>query len=161
MKQTPELDRYQHNMRPGGITLKGFLGKDRRSLNEILIDDDAEVRRLGTTHEAIAARMQSLRDAGKAGLGEPITVQQQYEIRVDDVRGKLPCPFEDAVVQKTFIQVKNIAQNQVITYTDLHIHMIKEHGFYEGHHSGFRLPPADLVSILNVPVSEEESTQIP
>ena len=156
MKQTPELDRYQHNMRPGGITLKGFLGTDRRSLVEILMDDDAEVNRLGTTHEAIADRMDALRDAGKAGLGEPITVEQKYEVRVDDVRGKLPCPFEDTVVQKTFIQVRNNELNEVITYTDLHIHMIREHGFYEGHASGFRLPPADLVRILEVPIPAEE-----
>jgi len=154
MKQTPELDRYQHNMRPGCITLKGFLGSDRRCLSEILIDDDAEVNRLGTTHDAIATRMQALRDAGTAGLGEPITIDNKYVIRVDDVRGKLPCPFEDAVVQKTFIQVKNTDIDETVTYTDLHIHMIKEHGFYEGHGSGFRLPPADLVKILDVPPVE-------
>jgi hypothetical protein len=152
MKQTPELDRYQHNMRPGCITLKGMLGTDTRKLTDILTDDNAEVLRLGTTHGAIATRMQQLRDAGSDGLGEPITVQDHYEVRVDSVRGKLPCPFEDAVVQKTFIQVTNKAINQTITYTDLHIHMIDAHGFYEGHGSGFRLPPADLVRILEVPV---------
>jgi len=151
MKQTPEMDRYQHNMRPGCITLKGMLGTDRRNLTDILTDDDAEVKRLGTTHAAIAARMQELRDAGVAGLGESISVQQTFHVRVDSVRGKLPCPFEDAVVQKTFVQVQNQALNETITYTDLHIHMIKEHGFYEGHGSGFRLPPADLVKVLEVP----------
>ena len=150
MKQTPELDRYQHNMRPGCITLKGLLGKDTRKLIDILIEDDAEVKRLGTTHEAIATRMQELRDAGAAGLGESISVPDHYAVRVDDVRGKLPCPFEDAVVQKTFVQVHNKAIDETITYTDLHIHMIREHGFYEGHGSGFRLPPADLVRILDV-----------
>lgn len=151
MKQTPELDRYQHNMRPGCITLKGMLGSDHRNLQDILIDDDAEVRRLGTTHEAIAARMQELHDEGVRGLGEPITVPDHYLVRVDSVRGKLPCPFEDAVVQKTFVQVENKSTGKTITYTDLHMHMIKEHGFYEGHGSGFRLPPADLVEILEVP----------
>ena len=150
MKQTPDLDRAQHNMRPGCITLKGMLGNDSRKLIDILIDDEAEVTRLGTTHEAIAMRMQELRDAGVQGLGESITVADHYEVRVDSVRGKLPCPFEDAVVQKTFIQVTNKATEKTITYTDLHIHMIKEHGFYEGHGSGFRLPPADLVQILDV-----------
>ena len=159
MKQTPELDRYQHNMRPGCITLKGFLGSDRRNLTDILTDDDAEVKRLETTHAAIAARMQALRDAGVRGLGEPITVEDHYVIRVDDVRGKLPCPFEDAVVQKTFIQVQNKAINETITYTDLHIHMIQEHGFYEGHGSGFRLPPADLVKILEVPAADPDTNQ--
>lgn len=150
MKQTPEMDRYQHNMRPGCITLRGMLGSDRRNLSDIITDDNAEVKRLGTTHEAIAARMQDLRDAGVAGLGEAITVQEHFEVRVDSVRGKLPCPFEDGIVQKVFVQVKNKAIDKTITYTDLHIHMIKEHGFYEGHESGFRLPPKDLVEMLEV-----------
>lgn len=151
MKQTPEMDRYQHNMRPGCITLKGMMGNDRRNLQDVLIEDDAEVKRLGTTHLAIATRMQELRDAGTRGLGEQITVPEHYQVRVDSVRGKLPCPFEDGIAQKTFIQVENTALGKTITYTDLHIHMIKEHGFYEGHGSGFRLPPVDLVEILEVP----------
>ncbi len=150
MKQTAEMDRYQHNMRPGCITLKGLLGEDRRNLVDILIDDDAEVKRLGTSHEAIAARMQELRDAGVQGLGESITVQGRYEVRVDSVRGKLPCPFEDAVVQKTFVQVRNLELGREITYTDLHIHMILAHGFYEGKGSSFRLSPPELLEILDV-----------
>lgn len=153
MKQTPEMDKYQQNMRPGRITLKGFLGEDHRNLVDILIEDDATVKRLGTTHEAIATRMQELRDAGVRGLGETITVQDHYEVRVDSVRGKLPCPFEDAVVQKTFIQVRNLLNDREITFTDLHTHMIKAHGFYEGKGSSFRLPPQDLVAILDVPPS--------
>ena len=151
MKQTADMDRYQQNMHPGIITLKGLLGSEHRNLVDILIDDDAEVRRLGTTHEAIADRMQSMRDEGAHGLGECITVEGRYEVRVDSVRGKLPCPFEDAVVQKTFIQVVNMPANRTITYTDLHIHMIREHGFYEGKGSAFRLDPRDLVEILDVP----------
>jgi hypothetical protein len=153
MKQTVEMDKVQHNMRPGCITLKGLLGQDSRKLVDILIDDDAKVKALGTSHEAIATRMQELRDAGLRGLGESIKVQDRYEVRVDSVRGKLPCPFEDGVVQKTFIQVRNIDLDRTITYTDLHIHMIREHGFYEGKGSSFRLPPHDLVTILDVPPS--------
>lgn len=153
MKQTVAMDKVQHNMRPGCITLKGLLGEDRRNLVDILTDDDGEVKRLGTSHEAIATRMQELRDAGVQGLGESLTVEGRYEVRVDSVRGKLPCPFEDGVVQKTFVQVRNIELDRTITYTDLHIHMIREHGFYEGKGSAFRLPPHDLVAILDVPPS--------
>jgi len=153
MKQTVEMDKVQHNMRPGIITLRGLLGEDHRNLVDILIEDDGEVKRLGTSHEAIATRMQELRDAGVHGLGESITVEGRYEVRVDSVRGVLPCPFEDAVVQKTFIQVHNQELDRAITYTDLHIHMIREHGFYEGKGSAFRLAPHDLVAILDVPPS--------
>ncbi len=152
MKQTTEMDKIQHNMRPGGITLKGLLGTDSRKLLDILIDDDAEVQRIGTTHEAIAERMQTLRDQGMRGLGTCITVEDHFEVRVDNIRGKLPCPFEDGIFEKTFIQVKNTRNNREITYTDLHIHMIKTHGFYEGKGSSFRLDPHALVEILEIPI---------
>ena len=150
MQQTVEMDTIQSNMHPGCITLKGMLGTDTRHLMDILIDDNAEVQRIGAAHEAIAERMQALRDQGVRGLGNCITVEDHFEVRVDNTRGKLPCPFEDGVFAKTFIQVKNVNTQREITFTDLHIHMIKEHGFYEGRGSSFRLDPHALVEILEV-----------
>ena len=58
MKQMPGLDKVQANMHPGVISLEGFLGDDARKLADILIEDDAAVRRLGLTHARIAAGMQ-------------------------------------------------------------------------------------------------------
>jgi hypothetical protein len=150
MKQTADLDRFQRNMRPGSITLEGMLGRDRRHLIDILDDDAAAVRRLRTTHQAIAARMQELRDAGAKGLGLTIRVLDRFDVRIDNVRGKLPCPFEDGVLQKTFIEVENRATGKSVRFTDLHIHMIREHGFYEGHGATFRIDPATLVEVLEI-----------
>jgi hypothetical protein len=149
MKQTPEMDRIQRDMQPGVICRDGFLGNDTRKLVEILIEDDAEVKRLGTTHEDIANRMRDLRDAGMKGLGEFVTVPPHFEVRVDSVRGKLPCPFgHPGVIPKTNTTVKNLESGEEITYTDLNIHMIGSHGFYEGKGACFRLEPVDLLRIL-------------
>lgn len=156
MKQTAELTRAQGNMRPGCITLKGMLGTDSRDLIDILIDDDAEVQRLGVSHVAIAARMQALRDQGLRGLGNCITVEDHFQVCDGSVRGKLPCPFEDGVFAKTYIEVTNTRIGRSITYTDLHIHMIKAHGFYEGKGSPFRLDPHALVEILEVTEDVED-----
>ena len=68
MKQSPIMDKIQQNMQPGVITLDGFLGNDDRNLIDILEEDDAEVKRLGYTHEAIANRMVELKEAGKKGV---------------------------------------------------------------------------------------------
>ena len=145
MKQTPQMQRVQENMRPGAITLEGFLGSDRRNLGDILIEDDAEVKRMGLTHEEIASRMNELREAGKEGLGEFITVPPHFEVRVDSVRGKLPCPFEHpGLFPKTNITVRNTRLDREITYTDLQIHLIEAHGFYEGKGSRYRIDPEEL-----------------
>ena len=151
MKQTVQMKKIQEKLQPGVITRDGFLGSDRRNLVDILEDDDATVRRIKLTHLQIADRMIELRDAGMKGLGNFIRVPPHYEIRVDSVRGKLPCPFGDpGILPKTNITVRNLKKNAEIIFTDLHIHLIGSHGFYEGKGSPFRLEPAALVDILEI-----------
>ena len=156
MKQTVQMREIQEKMKPGIITRDGFLGTDGRNLIDILTEDDAKVKRLNLTHAQIAKRMRELRDAGKKGLGDFISVAPHFEIRVDMVRGKLPCPFgHPGLIQKTNVQVRNLKTNREITFTDMHIHMIGDHGFYEGKGSPFRLELSDLIDTLEIELPEE------
>ena len=151
MKQTAILDRVQGSMRPGVITRGGFLGTDTRKLIDILSEDDAAVRRLGVTHEQIAERMSELRRAGAKGLGLAVGVPPRYEVRVDSVRGKLPCPFRhEGVFAKTCTTVRNLDSGESVAYSDMNIHMIGVHGFYEGRGAPFRLAPGRLVELLDI-----------
>jgi len=161
MKQTPQMKKIQDNMRPGVLTLNGFLGTDTRDLVEILEEDAAEVRRLRTSHRAIAEKMSILRDQGMRGLGEFIDVEPHFEVRVDSVRGGIPSPFGDAgLLRKTNTTVRNRRLTREIVFTDVNIHLIGEHGFYEGRGSLFRLEPAELVEILEVE-TEKQQTDLP
>jgi hypothetical protein len=151
MKQTVQMDRIQDKMQPGIYTRDGFLGTDRRKLIDILIEDDEAVKRMDLTHQQIAQRLIELRDAGMRGLGEFINVEPHYEVRVVSVRGKLPCPFGDpGIFPKTNTVVRNTKIDRELTFTDLHIHMIGSHGFYEGKGSPFRLEPAVLAEVLDI-----------
>lgn len=151
MKQSIEYSRIQDNMRPGLITCDGMLGHDRRNLRDIIESDDAEVRRLGLTHASIAERMRQLRDAGREGLGEIITISEQFDVRVDSVRGKLPCPFQhEGLFSKEFVEVYNRHNRTKVTFTELNIHMIEAHGFYEGLGSPFRIEPARIVRAIGM-----------
>lgn len=151
MKQSPYLQQVQRNMRPGVITRDGFLGTDRRNLIDILIEDDAAVKRMNLTHVEIAKKMRQLRNEGMKGLGEYIRVALCFEVRTDSVRGKLPCPFgHPGIIGKNNTFVRNLNTGREIIYTDLNIHMIEAHGFYEGLGAPFRLNPRDLVEILEI-----------
>lgn len=151
MKQTPEYDAIQRQMLPGVITLEGFLGTDTRNLIDILADDDGLVRRTERTHEQIAKRMQYFRDAGLPGLGEFISVDDRFDVRVDSVRGKLPSPFGGpGMYDKVNTTVMNKALDREITFTDLHIHFVRDHGFYEGKGSPYRLDPMELIDVLEI-----------
>jgi hypothetical protein len=156
VKQTPEYDKIQQNMRKGVITLDGFLGDDTRKLVDIIAEDTFAIHAHHTTKEAIASRMEYFRKQGEEGLGEPITVDGNFEVRVDSVRGLLPSPFGGpGMYAKVNTSVLNKSSGKSIVYTDLHIHFIKDHGFFEGKGSPFRLEPKELIEILEVPQTEE------
>ena len=151
MKQTAKDDIVQSQMRPGVITRDGMLGDDSRKLRDILEADAAAVSRLGLTHACIAARMREVRDAGARGLGEPIRVAGHFEVRVDSVRGKLPCPFQhQGMFQKEFIDVCNLSSGERVAFTELSIHLIEAHGFYEGLGSAYRNDPETLARVLEI-----------
>jgi hypothetical protein len=113
------------------------------------------VKRLGLSHAAIAARMHALREAGAAGLGNAVAVPPHFMVAVDGVRGVLPCPYEDGIVAKTNITVVNERLGRTLLFTDLNIHLIETHGFYLGHGALYRMDPAELAEILEVPPTGE------
>jgi hypothetical protein len=156
MKQTEQMKEIQERMKPGVITLDGFLGSDGRNLTDILEEDDAEIKRLGLSHEQIAARMKELRMAGKEGMGDFVAVEPHYEISVDIARGKLPCPFgHRGLIRKSTIKVRNLEKSREITYTDMNIHMIEAHGFYQGKGSKYRIEIRDIIDVLDIGRQEE------
>ena len=158
MKMNPELKLAQENMQPGVIALQGFLGDDKRDLSQIIDEDNQLVKSLETTHLKIAAQMKFMREQGEKGLGEFIEYGNHFQIRVDSVRGKMRCPFEDpGLIPKYNTTVKNLQLNREITYTDMNIHFIEVHGFYQGEGSLFRIAPDELVEILEI----EEATANP
>jgi len=155
MKQTPEYNAIQQQMKPGIITLDGFLGTDTRNLIDIISADDSAVHQLNVTHQAIADKMQHYRDAGLDGLGEFLKIDDHFEVRVDSVRGKLPSPFGGpGMYEKVNTTVRNLTIQKEVTYTDLHIHFVKDHGFYEGEGSAYRIEPVALVETLEVPIND-------
>ncbi|MCF7933748.1 MAG: hypothetical protein K9M84_08760 [Spirochaetia bacterium] len=151
MKQSPQFTKIQEQMKPGVITLDGFLGTDTRNLIDILVEDDGTVRRLGLTHAQIADRMEYFRQKGLDGLGEFIHIDSSFDVRVDSVRGVLPSPFGGpGMYQKVNTTVRNLRIGREVTFTDMHIHFVRDHGFYEGKGSAYRIDPEVLIEVLEL-----------
>ena len=151
MKQSPKLKLIQENMMPGSLSAHGFIGEDSRNLTDILRADAKSLKQTGITQEALADKMQELTDFGMRGLGRPTLMDSCFEIEVEDYMGKLPCPFRDnAKVNKRQTRVRRLDTGVIMRWTDLNIHMIKEHGFFEGHGSYYRLEPNELVRFLGM-----------
>jgi hypothetical protein len=142
MKQTPELQQAQARMRPGLISRDGFLGDDMRPLSEIIDQDESTVHSLGLTHRQIADRMEYFTERGKGGLGTTVDVDDRFHVRVETVRGVIPCPWgHRGLYPKVNVWFRNMETGEEMTWTALSIHLIRAHGFYEGRGSTFRVDP--------------------
>ena len=149
MNAKNDLEKIRQDMAPGCISADGFLGSDSRSLSEIISDDAAEMKRFDADPARIARRMTELRDAGARGLGAVVSVPPGLEVRVESDRGCISCPFgHEGVFPKTNITVRNMKTGREVVFSDLNIHMMKEHGFCEGRGSAYRQEPAVLVDVL-------------
>lgn len=149
MKQNPELEKIQKNLQPGSLSADGFLGDDNRNLVDILNDDNQIVAGFELSHQDIAVRMREMTKAAAAGLGRPVAFGDDYVVSSEDHRGRIPCPFRDRFyADKRSTNAENRRTGKRLVWSDLNIHMIEAHGFYEGKGSHFRLEPTDLIAFL-------------
>jgi hypothetical protein len=151
VKQDPRLTTAERNMAPGEISRTGFLGSDPRRLIDILIDDGQLVNSLGLTHSMLASAMERLTEHGRQAFGNPVLADGFLEVTVEDSRGNIACPFgHNGMYPKENVTVKNIKTGESICWTALNIHLIKEHGFYEGKGSPFRVEPEAVARVLGL-----------
>jgi hypothetical protein len=68
---------------------------------------------------------------------------------VDEAKGFLVCPWvHPGRFDKRVTTLKNIESGKTIRWSDLNIHLIARHGFFEGIGSAFRLEPAEFVRLI-------------
>ena len=152
MKQSPREKKIQELMQPGRLTLDGMLGHDHRTLSEIIDDDQSAINKLSITHADIAQRLREISAAGRRGLGTAVTVEDRYQVIVDEARGALPCPFGDqGACPKRITHLTHLRTGETLHWTALSIHMIEAHGFCEGHGARFRIDPVRAARILAIP----------
>ncbi len=151
MKQTPQEKQLHENFEPGKITKEGFLGNDTRHIHDIIEEDAHTLKRLGVRREQIADRLQYFIDEGKKGLETPVELGD-FTSLVIWRRGMLPSPFGGAkrLYHKIVATVTNKPLDKAIKYTQLNVHLIRDHGFFEGKGSVFRLEPEELVDVLGI-----------
>ncbi|TDT72010.1 hypothetical protein EV215_0705 [Hypnocyclicus thermotrophus] len=148
MKLSPKYEKAMANMQVGIISAQGFLGDEEINLVDIINRDENEFNKLGLKFDEVAKKLKYLLEKGQKGLGEPITVDERWLVQVYEAKGKMPCPFEDYMAQKSVVTLTDKNTNHKLMYTDLSIHLIEKHHFLEGKGSTFRLEPKILKKIL-------------
>ena len=149
MKKSPQEEKLEKLLRSSKFSASSFLGTDRRSVWEIIDEDAAVVAKSGKTMEEVAARMQHITDLGQRGLGDWVETGKHLRVMVDDNRGMIPCPWPHRVrCLKRVTTVHHTASNAQIRWSDLNIHLVKNHGFFEGKGAAFRIEPRILLEVI-------------
>lgn len=141
------LRRAEANAAAGAISGEGFLGRDTRPLLRIIREDTAEFAALGLDWTRVADQLDAWLRRGSEGLGEPITVDS-YLVRVAETRGSFPCPWEDGLFYKRSVTVRRVDGGPELLYSELSVHLLREHHFLQGKGSPFRLEPATIQAVL-------------
>lgn len=149
MKENPRDEMLKRDMRAGRLTRDGFLGDDQRAIEEIILADAAILADVGLTAAKLADTMHAITQKGLEGMGEECPVGD-YLVKVEDYMGFMGCPFKDghrSAKRNTTVRKTN---GETITWTDLSIHLIGAHGFFQGQDTKYRLEPTELVDFLNL-----------
>ena len=149
MKQSPNMRDLEFMLRSSRIVAGGFLGTDSRPLEEIVDADLVSLAHLGWTVAQVADRMQELTALAIPQLGNPVAVDDNLTVTSQDYMGRIICPWPHPMrLAKRITFARRTDTDESIRWTDLSIHMIAEHSFFEGKGSAFRVEPARLIKVI-------------
>ncbi len=149
MEPLPQEKKLEYLLRSSKIVADGFLGNDPRSPEQIIETDLSALMHLGYTPEQVAERMQELTAIAIPQMGNAIRASDKLEVSCEDYKGDIICPWPHPVrLAKRVTVAKRLDTAESVRWSDLNIHMIAEHGFFEGHGSAFRVEPALLVRVI-------------
>jgi len=149
MERMPQEKKLEYLLRSSKIVADGFLGDDPRSPEQIIETDLTALMHLGYTVEQVAERMQELTVLAIPKLGNPVQAGDQLQVCSEDYKGEIICPWPHPVrLAKRVTTARRLDTAESIRWSDLNIHMIAEHGFFEGRGSAFRVEPAVLVRVI-------------
>jgi hypothetical protein len=149
MKRPPDLKRLDEMLRPSRISAHGFLGRDTRPVEEIIEADAATLARAGRTPQEVASRMREVTQAALAGQETTVRVGDTLDASAFSVRGAMPCPWpHPGRYAKTVTTARRVDSGETVRWSDLNVHMVECHGFFEGIGSPYRVDPEALLRVL-------------
>ncbi len=141
MKQSPEDLKLIERLASSRFSGSGFMGDDRRSLEETLAADRHALERLGVSAATLVRRLRAADRLAREACGAPVVLCPGMEARHYEAMGRVPSPFHgDGMFPKgeTRISWKDGRQLRV---SALGIALIERHGFFQGRGSPYRIEP--------------------
>ena len=143
MKENPIDSKVRQDMQ------ERFLGSDTRLIAQIIESDEAELRAAGLGADELARAMRRLTEKGMESLGDEVQADG-FLVRVEEYMGQIGCPFKHAVREAKRNTTAVDPRGRVMTWTDMSIHLIERHGFFQGEGSDYRLEPLEIAEFLGL-----------
>ena len=148
MKESPQTKILEEMLKSSKLVADGFMGTDIRSVSEIIDSDSAIIYKSGFTIEQITARMREITSQAVPLLGN-WKKYQTLLVKVDEAKGSLTCPWpHPGKFVKRVTYIKLVESGRTIKWSDLNIHLIESHGFFEGKGSPYRIEPDELIHMI-------------
>jgi hypothetical protein len=141
-------------MQAGVLSGAGFLGDDERPLAEIVAADRATLEQAGLTVHDVADLLEHLHEVADRGFGASVAIAGgRVKVWIQEVMGRIPCPYACGFRAHKAVVTVSAAAGE-FQFTPLSAHLIREHGFFEGKGSPFRIEPEELVALFRVVCGE-------
>ena len=156
---TPELSEVEKRMQPGAWFTHGFLLKDT-SLAEVLANDARTLTALSVTAEQVGQRLaELLESAPKSDWFMPFQ-RGEYKVEIRRRRGLITCPWAPDEFEPCNIGhpspptanqflIQHRGTGERLEGFELSIHLIRDHAFFGGPGTRFRIEPEKAATILN------------
>lgn len=159
------LDELERRMRPGGWSQEGFLTQ-KQSLARVVAADLASLQELGVTPQKIADSLECLLEEGShGGRFRPARIRY-FQIRIIRSHKMRTCPWATKQFEWCHIgegakylttedfEIRNARLKEALMGTSLCIHLIRDHGFFGGPGTVYRVDPERAVRVLELRASD-------
>ncbi|HMK03469.1 MAG TPA: hypothetical protein VK489_04730 [Ferruginibacter sp.] len=154
------IEELEIRMKPGAYSMKGFLGAGEK-LTEVIAHDSDTLNKLDLDREDLADGLEGLLNVAIESRKEELVIGL-FEIHLKKFRHYQKCPWsqeEDnrqctigGPVQYGSLdwEIKNRKINLVVSGPGLIVHLIRDHHFFEGLASPYRVDPLQLAKLLEL-----------
>jgi hypothetical protein len=154
------IEELEKRMRPGQFSVHGFLGKNEK-LEDVLNKDEETLRNNNLTYEELSAKLNNLVTDTVSSKMRSASIYP-YKIDIELFKGFQICPWTEDPhsgqcaagrgVRHASInwEISNQRRRLKMSGPGLIIHLIRDHHFFEGFESPYRVDPLKLARLLEL-----------
>jgi hypothetical protein len=139
------------NLGKSNMSAEGFMGKDTRTLEQIIADDKKEMKRIGVSKKALVKALKEVYEKARAALGAEVEVRPGVRAVFHESMGRIPSPFSaDGLFEKGEAVVTHRQTRKTIIISRLALSLIEKHDFFQGKGSRYRIDPGEAAEMFGL-----------